>query len=355
MKTVTFCKEPGRLNDLFFLFIVHYNKTYCLNEFAIPTKNSEDTAYLKNLLSDFSPIPDNLRIYFDLSTRKLSFMTHYYHNPFVVRCFDGDYRFQELQQEISNQEQVSKNLADYYFRDDAPRIFENGKVSLEKLNEVMQTADLSDAIKNGLFSFYINPEESINNLLYELITKNVELNMKYEEQKKTLTLLEQNFDLDYVTENMKRCKDTSVDMTDFENIRVSFALFTKNLIKFKLLENACEIMLGQDYIDCLEYLIKQSKAPDLESFGSAVSEPNRVKILNYILEYGEVSIREVEQKFGFSGTNTYYHLSLMIKSGILKTRNRGRIVLYSVNTNYFTALRSALLKYAEPKQPKGLL
>ena len=60
----------------------------------------------------------------------------------------------------------------------------------------------------------------------------------------------------------------------------------------------------------------------------------------------EITIKDLEQEFGFTGTNAYYHLSLMIKAGLLKTRNRGRVVLYSINKDYFKSLCDLLGKYS---------
>ena len=89
----------------------------------------------------------------------------------------------------------------------------------------------------------------------------------------------------------------------------------------------------------------QFRLPELENFGNAISESNRVSILNLIYEKDEITIKDLEQEFGFTGTNAYYHLSLMIKAGMLKTRNRGRTILSSINKQYFQTLCGMLEKY----------
>ena len=105
------------------------------------------------------------------------------------------------------------------------------------------------------------------------------------------------------------------------------------------------VILGADYVDLFRYLAVQNQNPDLGSFGNAISEPNRVAILELMLQREEVTIKDLEQEFRLTGTNAYYHLSLMIKAGMIKTRNRGRTVLYSINKRYFQVLCDALERY----------
>ena len=82
--------------------------------------------------------------------------------------------------------------------------------------------------------------------------------------------------------------------------------------------------------------------PDLMLFDEPLSNLDaklRVKM--------RVEIRRIQQELGFTGTNAYYHLSLMIKANMVKTRNQGRTVLYSINKRYFDAIRGILSKYME--------
>ena len=126
---------------------------------------------------------------------------------------------------------------------------------------------------------------------------------------------------------------------------MTFCLYHKNCVKTHYYSNEVVILLGVDYIEHINYLTIQFRLPELENFGNAISESNRVSILNLIYEKDEITIKDLEQEFGFTGTNAYYHLSLMIKAGMLKTRNRGRTILYSINKQYFQTLCGMLEKY----------
>ena len=106
-------------------------------------------------------------------------------------------------------------------------------------------------------------------------------------------------------------------------------------------------MLGSDYNNAFDFIISRNSVPELDKFGNALAEKNRAEILELLRRKGEITIRDIEQELGFTGTNAYYHLSLMIRANMVKTRNQGRTVLYSINKNYFNAVRGILSKYAE--------
>lgn len=78
--------------------------------------------------------------------------------------------------------------------------------------------------------------------------------------------------------------------------------------------------------------------PELDVLGAAVSEKNRIGIVNALLERDEIPIRDIEKMFGISNTNAYYYLNMMTKAGIVNIRNQGRMILYSLIRKYFDSL-----------------
>lgn len=97
-------------------------------------------------------------------------------------------------------------------------------------------------------------------------------------------------------------------------------------------------------MDCL---ISEENNVALDLFGNALSVRDRIDILDYIYKKGEVDIKDVEHEFNMSGTTAYYHLSMLIKGNLLKTRNSGRIVLYSVNKEYINIVNNKLSQYTK--------
>ena len=175
--------------------------------------------------------------------------------------------------------------------------------------------------------------------------KSFALSQKYDAKHKLLSELKDNFNFDFVLNQLMQTKNQKGDFSCFDNIYVTFCLYHKNCVKTHYYSNEVVIFLGVDYIEHINYLTIQFRLPELENFGNAISESNRVSILNLIYEKDEITIKDLEQEFGFTGTNAYYHLSLMIKAGMLKTRNRGRTILYSINKQYFQTLCGMLEKY----------
>ena len=99
------------------------------------------------------------------------------------------------------------------------------------------------------------------------------------------------------------------------------------------------------YKDQLNYILSQEYVPDLDTFGNAIAEKNRVDILDLMMSSGEITIKNLEQVLNLTGTNAYYHLNLMIKANIVKARNKGRTVYYSINKEYFTSVLKFLNRY----------
>lgn len=110
-------------------------------------------------------------------------------------------------------------------------------------------------------------------------------------------------------------------------------------------ENAIDL-LGIHGDKALEFVRHRKQLVNLDVFGTAVSEPNRVGIIDALLVREEMSIRKIEKMFDISNTNAYYHLNLMVKAGIINVRNQGRTLMYSLNRRYFDTLIASLKKYS---------
>lgn len=345
MVKVKFLREPGYIYDLFFLFTLRFNKEYCLTNFINYDKSSDDTDYFNKLLNDFPPISDELLLFFYLTDDKKSFMTKFYFEPYKEQLVSETYNIMKIQDALSNYEQVVENIIRFYFRDIDEDTLEKCKTSMSAVNKLIKESDYNGDIKSALYSFFIEPAPIIRRLSYELMEKDFALNQKYDNYSKQMAELQECFDYDSLTNGLLSCKNQKISIERFNDTAISFCIFNKNLIKSFFFEDTVIVLLGFDYMAEIDYLSTQNRLPELEAFGNAISETNRISVLNLILQRKEITIKDLEQEFGFTGTNAYYHLSLMIKAGMLKTRNRGRTVLYSINKNYFQILCDMLEKY----------
>lgn len=345
MRNIKFLREPGYIYDLFFLFTLYFNKEFCLTKSINYNKSTEDTEYYNKMLDKYLPISDELLVFFYMPDNNRNFMSTFYHEPYITDSALGKYNLAKVQTLLSDYEQVVENLMKFYFKEIDEQTFNDGKKSLLVINELIKNSKYNSAVKSALYSFFIEPEKAIQKLSYELMTKEYLLSLHYEKNIELITELKQKFDCELVIDKMKQVKQQTVDLGAFSNVFISFCLKNKNCIRIHFIDEGVLLFLGSNYIEILEYLNKQTRLPELEVFGHAVSERNRIDILNLIKQHKEVTIKDIEQEFGFSGTNAYYHLSLMIKAGMLKTRNRGRTVLYSINQQYFSVLCEMLGNY----------
>jgi DNA-binding transcriptional ArsR family regulator len=90
-----------------------------------------------------------------------------------------------------------------------------------------------------------------------------------------------------------------------------------------------------------------SKRLCLSSLGGILAEPARIQILDLILEKKKVTCFDVNVGVGFKGNTGYYHLTAMLKSGMLNTESKGKTKYYSLNPSYFEYARELIGEYCK--------
>lgn len=69
----------------------------------------------------------------------------------------------------------------------------------------------------------------------------------------------------------------------------------------------------------------------IASFFSALSDRTRIEIINFIMEKGEASVREISENTGKSQSLISHHLACLRNCGVLKIEKRGKYSIYSIN------------------------
>ncbi len=345
MKNIKFIKEPGYILDLFFMFTLYFNKDYYITNFINYSRSAEDTEYYNELLSNLPPIPNELLPFFYISEVSKSFISHYYYDACEDKLIDK-YSFEFVRDLLSDEDKVIDNVISFFFKDISGEEAAECKKSIFAVDELIKSSSYSTELKCSLYSFFISPSRTIKKLLDELSSKETILQKQYKKSNKLLSDFQKNFDFDELSEDLQNCQNQKAYIDSFDNVYVSVCLNHKNHVKMFYTANGLVIVLGNDYKQILEYLSIQNNLPKLDIFGNAIAETNRLDILNFIYENGEVTIKDIQKELGFTGTNAYYHLTLMIKAGIISTKNKGRTVLYSLNHKYFDVLCGMLSKYS---------
>lgn len=347
---VEFIKEPGYMYDLLSMFVLYFNKEYFLSNMINYDKASADQEYYKSIIKEIEPVSNDLRIFFLMNANARTFMIHNYFDM-LDKTFLTTYNLKEVQDSLRDCDSVKSKILEFYLPKLSKTKREECKNDLAELSRQMKIADLNPEIKNGLYSFFIEPEAILQKLAYELISKDFILKKKRESHTLLAEQLQESFNTKEVVEKVSQyqSQNVSIDITHYSKLYISFSMISKNAINYYYFSDTVILLLGTDCLSYLDYLSARETAPDLETFGNALSDKYRVGILNLAAKNKEVSIKDIESELGNGGANVYYHLSLMLKANLLRARNQGRAVIYRLNTPYFNSVRDLLLRYAEPE------
>ena len=346
---VEFIKEPGYMYDLLSMFILYFNKEYFLSNMINYDKASADQEYYKSIIKEIEPVSNDLRIFFLMNANAKTFMMVNYFDVFN-EAFFTTYNLKEVQDALRDCDGVKSKILEFYLPKLSKTKREECKNDLAELSRQMKIADLKPEIKNGLYSFFIEPEATLQKLSYELISKDFILKKWRESHALQAEQMCESFNLFEIYKKFDGVIGHAIsNMDGYDKFYVSLTIAEKNVVKQYLYSDKALIILGVDSLSYLDYLSGLETAPDLETFGNALSDKYRVGILNLAAKNKEISIKDIESELGNGGANVYYHLSLMLKANLLRARNQGRAVIYRLNTPYFNSVRDLLLRYAEPE------
>ena len=304
----------------------------------------EDKAFYEQILKTFEPISDDLYVFFHADKNKRCFLTRaYFHN--YCECFKGDYNISFVQNELSDYQEVIRRLTNFYFPDLSPAQFSDCLQSNVELFRVIKSSDYSDTEKSRLYEFFMDPIPYIQKLQYELLAKEVQLATYYEKRYDRIIKEFGDLTLDFLIEQLKIWRDFSFIKNEGFQLYVSFSLINHMCINFVSTVDGGVVLLGIDYLKAIEGAVSRKNDVSLDDFGAAVSEKNRVKMLDLMMEKGEITCKDLEREFNFSGSTAYHHLTILIKGGVVKTRNEGKTILYSINANQLLAVIDVLNKY----------
>ena len=337
MARIEFVDAPGRRYDLFFLFALYFNKEHCLENFVNTDKAREDTEFMERLWDEISPVPEELLPFFRLNDDGMSLITrcHFSNGPELLTDFEPGNVF-------AGTDEMITAVLDFWLGgvNADPRLPDG----LREISAAINNSGCDYRMKSALYSLLVDPDRALDILVSELKRGQKVKSGQYVLKKPDE--LKKAFNSERISREISACGQP-IDLSFQGTAYVSFCTFAKNVIRIFHIGGDALLLLGQDYEAQLASLRRRTEVPQLDVFGTAISEKNRIDILNLILARGEVSIKDVEQELKFSGTNAYYHLSLMIKANRIKTRNRGKAVYYSINRRFFDSIIRVLGKYGE--------
>ena len=177
------------------------------------------------------------------------------------------------------------------------------------------------------------------------MAKEIMLSQYYEKNYQKILEVFNQTTFEILNENMKGLRDLSFLKKNNQPLYVSYCLLTKFTINFCGIEEGAVYLLGYDYLSVID-VARNRKDVNLLDLGNALCEESRVKILQLLLEREEVTCKDLEKIFSFSGSTAYHHITMMMRIGLVKTRNEGKTILYSLNRKYFDAVIGVLSKFS---------
>ena len=345
MSKIEFIKEPGYTYDLLRIFSVYFNKQYFKKEPLGYQNGPDDCEFYEQMLESYLPITDDLLPFFYINENNMSFMTHYYFVHYNEYFLTGDYNVSFIQEALSDSNEVVNNLYRFYFRDISDELIEECKTSSLSLNKLIRNSNYNSDLRSSLYSFFLEPMTITQKLSYELMAKSFILSQEYENHYKDLVEAQKLFTDESIIERLQSYKEQSINFENFEKIYISIGMHIRQTILLDYFPDSLLIITGPDFYKYTDYLINQGSASNLDIFGDVMSESNRVKILQFVRQRRTVTLKEIETELNLTATNSYYHLALMVKTGMLKTKNKGRTILYSINNDYFYGVIDTIKKF----------
>lgn len=346
MKQLKFIREPGYIYDLIFIFVYHFNKNYCLSNYVNYDKQNEDIDFFNASMYEFSKIiSDKMRIFFHIKEHGKCFFSESYFKPYENK-FSSEYSYMYLQNLLLNNGEVIKKIYSYYFPEGDQNSVVGENIEIIDISNLIDESSYDENIKINLYSFFINPEPILQKLRNELSAINVLLTKYYEKNYQMIIDFQNDISYDKLEANFDKVNTQKYTLSSYEKIYFSVCLLSKNCIKSHFIENEAIVLLGYDYEDAITYYISKESNISLDEVANVLSEKNRIDILDIILKKEEISIRDLENELNISGTNAYYHITMMLKANMLKSRNQGKTVLYSLNKKQFGSIIKHLKKYS---------
>ena len=328
MKKVVLLQEPSFLWDLYFVFYLRFNFKTLFKEPFSDERTEKFATFCKNTLMRFGDFPKDLAIFFKISEGGNStFICDKYLKSFEKKFVD-EYNVDFLQQELSDHNEVIKRMVSFYLDGISADELEECLNSKEKLFEHIKKSRLSMEEKINLYEFFISPMQYIIALQRTLIEKRAILADFYREHYRSILDV---YDQAAITD-LNNKMNIANDMVGLDGY-VSYCLI--DIFHFDLAVNsdAYLYILGNKYEHALEKSDKIAQS-DVENFCYAFGEKNRIDILRLLKEREEVTCKDLERHFHFSGSTAYHHISILSRTGIVKTRSQGKTIFYSINKDY---------------------
>ncbi len=328
---IRYVQAPGFLYDLFYIFVCRFNEEMIIEAESSVSSAEEAALHVRSVIDKFSPIPDDLHLFFRLKKHGRAFMSQCY-----FAGFDGpreQLSVGEILNRLGSRVEFIDKLVRFYF----PEYDAHNEVKdlLRAVSPLIDASDYDERTKRELYSFLVDPDGKINTLVCELKDKEKLLGDHYkEEYQKIVEAQSITGDPDDFFKKICERVDGLGTAPAPAVVYRSVCLLNRHML-YAFGEDTLDVVIMGYLYDFDTSKDNCEQTPSLSDFGEILSEPNRLSIIELIKDRGEVTAKDLEKNLDFTGSTAYYHVTMMLKAKMLKTRISGRTVYYSLNSRYF--------------------
>ena len=345
MTNIKVLKDPGFLYDLNYLFFAKFNMQFCIDSLSDKTRKEDYSKYLGEILHQFGDISEDLYVFYHAIKNGRCFITTYYMDIHKNQ-FSTDFNFKYFKNLLSDTDRLLQNIIQFYLYNLSREELEECFLSTSTLFLHIKESKYSDEEKSKLYEFFINPTPYFQVLQSELIEKEILLSAYYKDNYEIILDAHNKTTFEVLSENIKGIRDLSFLQREKQNLYTSFCLLNKYYMQLFFVSDGAVYLLGYDYLSIVNAILNNKKTHSLEKMCYALSEPSRVQILRLLLEQKEVTCKDLENIFAFSGSTAYHHVTFLAKIDAVKVRNEGKTIYYSLNRKYFDIMRAQLKAFS---------
>ncbi len=313
----------GKMHDLIYLLEMKFNS---------PQMNK-----MNDMWFDTDLVAQELYLFFFRTDNKKTLMEYLFQQYLCETLSSDAFGFLE---KLSDSKCLTNQIIRFYFPDiEEKDVIQNCDL-IAHIGSKIKTTDYSPQLKSSLYAYFIEPIVITHSLIYCMMAINTQLSAFYNSKELKQIELQKAFNDDSISAILRK---NNVRVSDYGNVSVNFCLVDVDCFETIQIGEKIIITLGSNYSE----KIKEKKIDlEIDKFGEALSESNRLKILDILLTEENITAQNLCKRLGLSGTNVYYHLTLMTKINMLLTEAVGRTLYYKINREYFDEIRIALKKYS---------
>ena len=345
MKDFTLLKNAGMYTDLIYLLGYRFDKEEYLRRVSAYVDREKQEKKLDEILDRLQPIPEDIRIFCDPFVNKTVFLRNRGILPYDK---DLDYALDQLR----NIPLTVNRFVKFAFPQLTMQEVAEHCGSMQALFALVKKSSYPDRIKLGMYEFFSDPRPMVEQLCQTLVLVCGKLEAYYVENGEYLNkLYTETATSQEFSDDLDRILERNHVSVDGRPVYVSFFLARQYTVIFRSHPDFILIYLGAEYRRMLDSPANGGIGVWISQFGAAIGDENRYLVLKMIQEKGEVTCKDVEKAFHFSGSTAYHHLAILLEARLLNKRSEGKNMLYSLNRGYFSAVIAELKKFSAELNP----